>query len=306
MDAQLSFRRLEVFRLVVEERSVTRAAEVLMIAQPAVSAQIRALESWVGARLFVRQGNRLVLTEAGERTAAWAKEVLAGAAQIRREVGDLSSGQTGRVIIASSMAVGTYLIPPAVARLSQERPQADITVAVGRPDEVVHGVDTGEFDFAVLNWDERDIPDSMTLELLVQARLGIFATARLVAAGTSMTVAAAMQLPFIGAPSDVVYQRNLVEQLRAADAPEPHFTLRLGHSEAMIRAASANDWAIFAPVYALADDPRLHEIDVPDLHLTERIVLLQRRDRLPSTLQRDVVSAIRTALHELDIRDHHE
>ncbi|MFW0795040.1 LysR family transcriptional regulator [Gordonia sp. CPCC 205515] len=306
MDAQLSLRRLEIFRLVVEERSVTRAAQVLMIAQPAVSSQLRALESWVGASLFVRRGNRLVLTEAGERTAVWAKEVLAGAAQIRREVGDLSSGQTGRVIIASSMAVGTYLIPPAVARISQERPRADVTVAVGRPDEVVHGVDTGEFDFAVLNWDERDIPESMTSELLIQSRLGIFATERLVPPGTSMTVAEVMRLPFIGAPSDVVYQRNLVEQLRAADAAEPHFMLRLGHSEAMIRAASANDWAIFAPVYTLAGDARLHEIDVPDLALTERIVLLARRDRIPSPLQRDLVAEIRTALRQYDIRVHQE
>jgi DNA-binding transcriptional LysR family regulator len=67
MEPQLSLRRLEVFRLVVEERSVTRAAALLMIAQPAVSSQLRSLEEWVGARLFVRRGNQLFLTEAGER-----------------------------------------------------------------------------------------------------------------------------------------------------------------------------------------------------------------------------------------------
>ncbi|KQP24800.1 LysR family transcriptional regulator [Aeromicrobium sp. Root472D3] len=296
MEAQLSFRRLEVFRLVVEERSVTRAAEVLMIAQPAVSAQLRALESWVGAPLFVRKGNRLVLTETGERTAAWAKEVLAGAAQIRRDVGDLASGETGRVIIASSMAVGTYLIPPVAAQLGHERPNADITVAVARPDEVVHGVETGEFDFGVLNWDGRDIPESMTSELLAVTRLGIFTTAALIAPGTTLSPTDAMALPFVGAPKDVVYQRNLVEQLRAAGLEEPRFTLRLGHSEAMIRAAAANDWAIIAPAYSVGSDARLHEVEVPELKLTERIVLLHRRDRLHSPLQRDAVDAIREAL----------
>ena len=296
MEAQLSVRRLEVFRLVVEERSVTRAAEVLMIAQPAVSAQIRALESWVGAPLFIRRGNRLVLTETGERTAAWAKKVLASAAQIRRDVGDLASGETGRVIIASSMAVGTYLVPPALAALSHDRPRADITVAVARPDEVIHGVDTGEFDFAVLNWDERDIPDSMTFELLLESRLAVFASQALVPGGTELTPAQAMALPFVGAPQDVVYQRNLIEQIRGAGLAEPRFMLRLGHSEAMIRAANANNWAIIAPTYTLADDPRLHEVNVPGLDLTERIILLHRRDRLHSPLQQDALTAIRTAL----------
>jgi DNA-binding transcriptional LysR family regulator len=58
---------LEIFCLVVELGGVTRAAERLLIAQPAVSSQIKSLESWFGAELFRRGSGRLTPTEAGER-----------------------------------------------------------------------------------------------------------------------------------------------------------------------------------------------------------------------------------------------
>ena len=296
MESQLSLRRLEVFCLVVEERSVTRAAEALLIAQPAVSAQLRALESWVGARMFQRQGNRLVLTEAGERTYRWARGVLAGAAAIRREVGDLANGETGRVVVFCSLAVGTYVVPPVMARLGRERPLADITVATSRPDEVVHGVESGECDLAVLNWDERALPETIALERLATVPLAVYVSPALVAPGTTLTVEEAMSLPLVGAPADVVYQRNLERQLRAAEQPVPRFVLRLGHAEAMKSVAVENGWGVIAPTYA-ADaevaDGRLHRIDVPGLALSEEIVLLRRDDKLWSPLQQAAVDALR-------------
>ncbi|SNS82614.1 LysR family transcriptional regulator [Rhodococcoides kyotonense] len=296
MDTQLSFRRLEIFRLVVDEHSVTRAAAILMVAQPAVSAQLRALESWVGARLFVRKGNRLVLTEAGERTNEWAMNVLAGAAQVRRDVGDLASGDTGRVLVASSMAVGTYLLAPILARLGKSRPNAEVTVSISRPEEVVRGVESGEFDFAVLNWDEREFPESTRSEMLQSVRLSVYATDSLVPDGTTLTIEQALALPLVGAPQEVVYQRNLVAQLRNDGFDEPHFVIRLGHSEAMVRAAIEHDWALIAPAYAVGAESPLHPVDVPGFDLEERIVLVYRRDKHFSPLQEAALDAIRAGL----------
>jgi DNA-binding transcriptional LysR family regulator len=296
VDPQLSLRRLEILRLVVEERSVTRAAEVLLVAQPAVSAQLRALEAWVGAKLFERQGNRLVLTEAGERTDRWAREVLAGAAQVRRDVGDLASGETGRVIIASSMAVGTYLVPPIMAEVGRQRPRADITVSISRPEEVVHAVESGECDMAVLNWDQRRLPENISSELLTAFPLKVYAAPGLVPAGTRLSVDEALRLPLVGAPDDVVYQRNLVTQLLAAGYAEPRFLLRLGHAEAMKMAAVANGWALIAPEYALGSEiaaGTLVELDVDGLRLEEHVTLIHRDDKLFSPLQAAAVAAIR-------------
>ena len=296
MESQLSLRRLEVFRLVVEERSVTRAAEILMVAQPAVSAQLRSLESWLGAKLFTRQGNRLVLTEAGERVDHWAREVIAGSLQVRRDVQELASGHGGGVVIACSMAVGTYLIPPLLADFQASRTgPTDITTVVQAPQDALRAVEAGEADFAVIGWDRRDLPGTTSWMWLRDEQVLLCARPGMVPRGSALTVDEALALPLVGAPRNVVYQRDLMDQLRSASTVEPHFVMRLGHAEAMKQAAVDHDWAVFASRYCVERDladGRLEAIEVRDLHLVERIALLWRRDAWFSPLQRAAFDAV--------------
>src|SRR4051794_12179305 len=63
----LDLNLLRVFAVVAESGSVTQAAALLYLTQPAVSAALRRLQSSVGAPLFARQGRGLVLTDRGER-----------------------------------------------------------------------------------------------------------------------------------------------------------------------------------------------------------------------------------------------
>lgn len=298
MDTQLSLKRLEVFRLVVEERSVTKAAEILMVAQPAVSSQLRALESWLGAKLFARQGNRLVLTEAGERADQWARETLAGAAQIKRDVGDLGSGRAGSAVIASSMAVGSYLLPPILADFRSSRPDAELTLSISQPNDALRAVETGEADFAVVGWDQRHLPDTTTSELLSNEPLLLCVNSE-TAPASSLTLEQALALPFVGAPRNVVYQRDLLDQIRKLTSTEPHFVIRLGHAEPMKRAAIDHGWAIFVPRYVAEPELRagiLHHVHVEGLDLYERIALLWRRDKMFSPLQQAAIDSIRLAL----------
>ncbi|MEV6258818.1 LysR family transcriptional regulator [Nocardia sp. NPDC051929] len=298
MDTQLSLRRLEIFRLVVEERSVTRAAEVLMVAQPAVSNQLRALEMWLGAKLFERNGNRLVLTEAGERTDRWARDVLAGAAQIRRDVSDLATGLGGSVIIWASMAVGTYLLPKVLTDLRQARPRADLTLHIAQPGEALQAVESGDADFAVVSWDQRHLPESVEAEFLRSEPLILYMTPTAAPPSRSMPISAAMSLPLVGAPRNAVY-RDLVERLRMTTHLDPNFIIRFGHVEAIKRAAIANDWALFAPAYAMqpeVDAGCLVAVDVPELVIHERLVLFSRQDHLFSPLQQAAVDAVRAVL----------
>ena len=79
--AIMDLRLLEAFRLVVGNRSVTRAAEVLGVTQPAVSAQMARLEASVGFPLFVRAKGRLALTQEG---ASFHREVMHALDQVER------------------------------------------------------------------------------------------------------------------------------------------------------------------------------------------------------------------------------
>lgn len=299
MDAQLSLRRLEVFRLVVDQGSVTRAAELLMVAQPAVSSQLRALESWCGAKLFERHGNRLVLTEAGQRVDTWAHEVLAGAAQIRRDVTELATGMGGGAVVWASMAVGTYLLPPVLTQLRDARPAVDLTLNISQPAEAVRAVESGEADFAVVSWDHRALPDQVSAEFLRTEPLHLYMTPSTAPTNLSMTADTAMALPLVGAPRQVAYA-DLLAQMRAATDVEPNFVVRLGHIEAIKRAAIDHNWALFSPDYAVQLEVAaglLIRVEVPDLSTEEHLVLLARRDRFFSPLQQAALDAVRDVLH---------
>lgn len=213
MDTQLSLRRPEILCLVIDEGGVTRAAERLMIAQPAVSSQIRALEKWLGAQLFARQRQQLVLTEAGHRAYAWAQEVLALSARVRRDVQELDTGAGGSVVIASSMAVGSYLLPPILTRLRLQRPGADITVHVDQPTPALHAVEVGDVDFAVLTMVDRDLPGTVIAEHLRDEQLVLCAGPGIPDANT-VSIREAAALPCVGVPRTVAFHHELQAQLR--------------------------------------------------------------------------------------------
>src|SRR5512138_536908 len=88
--------QLRCFLAVADERHFTRAARSLGLAQPSVSAQVRGLESDVGAQLFHRMKGHIALTEAGEALLPFARRILAdvdAAASQLQEVGGLARGR---------------------------------------------------------------------------------------------------------------------------------------------------------------------------------------------------------------------
>ena len=295
----MSLRRLEIFRLVVEEQSVTRAAEVLMVAQPAVSSQLRSLEAWLGAKLFLRQGNQLVLTEAGHRADVWAKSVLASAAEIRRDVDGIESGTGGMVVLAASMGVGTYLLPRLLTGFREDHDGADITLNITQPLEALRQVEAGEADFAVTSWDASDLPATTLAELLRDEPMQIVVRSDLLPAGGTLSLEEALQLPLVGTPRGVASQIGVLSQLRAVTDTEPNFVIRLGHAMPAKQAVVDHGWAAIAPRYVVDEDIAagiLATIDVPGLSLHERIVLVWRQDKTFSRLQSALKTMVRNEL----------
>ena len=256
---------------------MTRAASRLMVAQPAVSSQLRLLEDWLGAKLFVRRRNQLLLTEAGERVDAWAKSILASAAELRRDVEGLESGRRGTVVAAASMGVGSYLMPGVLTRFRDTHPDADITLNVVQPQEALRQVTTGEADFAVTTWDaEGSWPNLRTVSLRSEP-LVMVVRADLRPDDGTLLLEDALRLPFVGAPRAVAAQRSLVAQLQRLSATEPQFVIRLGHALAAKQAVVDHGWAAILPRYVVDADIAagvLATVHVPGLDLRERIALV--------------------------------
>src|SRR5207248_1403681 len=96
-EATMELRHLRYFVAIAEERSFTRAAERLWVAQPGLSTQIRRLESELDVQLFERHTRGVDLTDAGELFLERARIALA-AADVARSTGhDLAEGLVGSI-----------------------------------------------------------------------------------------------------------------------------------------------------------------------------------------------------------------
>jgi DNA-binding transcriptional LysR family regulator len=124
----MELRHLRYFVAIAEERSFTRAAERLWVAQPGLSTQIRRLESELGVQLFKRHTRGVELTDAGELFLERARTALA-AADIARSTGrDLEEGLVGSVRLGVVTGTGWPGTAALLGHFGRERPAVELTV----------------------------------------------------------------------------------------------------------------------------------------------------------------------------------
>jgi LysR family transcriptional activator of nhaA len=142
----LNYHHLLYFWTVAREGGVARAAETLHVSQPTVSAQVRALETSLGERLFQRQGRRLVLTEVGRTVAQFAEEIFTLGQELLDTVHDRPTGRPLRLNVGVTDVVpkllGYRVIAPALEMAMPVR----VVCREGKPeplfaDVAIHALD---------------------------------------------------------------------------------------------------------------------------------------------------------------------
>lgn len=145
----LTMHQLEVFVVVAEEMSVGRAAERLVVTQPAVSATLAALRREVGVDLLERNGRGIALTDAGTTMYQYAQRVLG----LIDEAIDATNAAGGRrlrpVRIATSSSLVSTVVAPILAKLRSTQPDLAFTLAVGNRNEVWRMLAAHEADLAL-------------------------------------------------------------------------------------------------------------------------------------------------------------
>lgn len=124
----MELRHLRYFVAIAEERSFTRAAERLWVAQPGLSTQIRRLEAELAVKLFERHTRGVNLTQAGELFLERARVALAAAEMAGATGRDLEAGVVGSVRLG--IASGAWWRPASdlLRRFSRDRPGVELTV----------------------------------------------------------------------------------------------------------------------------------------------------------------------------------
>ena len=127
----MELRHLRYFVAIAEERSFTRAAERLWVAQPGLSTQIRRLEAELGVQLFDRHTRGVDLTAAGELFLERARATLSAAEAASATGRDLETGMVGTLRLGIATGARWHQTPAVLERFDRERSGVELTVLEG-------------------------------------------------------------------------------------------------------------------------------------------------------------------------------
>lgn len=142
--------RLQVFYSVATNFSFTKAAKELHITQPAVTNNIKELESSLGISLFEREQNGISLTKAGKILLRYTSKAMDECKRMEYEIGMLRNSFSGKLKIGASTTIEQYILPPLLARFNTEYPDIEILVNNNNTMNVEKNVISHDLDLGII------------------------------------------------------------------------------------------------------------------------------------------------------------
>ncbi|MGH3358579.1 MAG: LysR family transcriptional regulator [Nocardioidaceae bacterium] len=198
----MSLNKLEILVRVIEHGGFSAAAKAMYMSQPAVSNHIRGLESSLGVRLVERSAHGTKPTPAGEVIAGHARSVFALMEQIEHAAAEFQGLRAGRLTVAGTTTMGTYLLPQVVAEFSNRVPGVACQIRVGNEETVETWLMRGEVGIGVCVGEMSD--EQLVAEPIVDENMVLVSTATSPLVGRALT------------PADLADQRFLMREMGSA------------------------------------------------------------------------------------------
>jgi LysR family transcriptional regulator, nitrogen assimilation regulatory protein len=242
--AAMDLRQLRYFVGIVEHGSVTRAAEALRVAQPALSLHLKRLEEEFGCQLVHRTARGVVPTESGRLLAQRATLLVEQMASLRDEVRGVEAAPSGPAVIGIPTSLGTILTVPLALAVRQRHPAIRLRAVEGLSGHMLEWVLSGLVDLALVFGVEH--PPGLTTHFVARERLGLVGPkdSPLLAGRGAIDLDEALGLPLIlpGRPHgvrveveraaaskrrtpDVVMEIDALDQIKALVAEGAGFTV---------------------------------------------------------------------------------
>lgn len=146
-----TLRQLTYFVAAAEGGSVAAAARSLNVAQPSVSSAISKLEDLFGVQLFLRRhGQGVALTSAGHDLLVEARGLISYADELGSRAQGLGQAVRGNLDVGCFLTLSPSYLPYLVASFGTEFPGVEVRLHEGHQDTLLHGLESGSFDVAIL------------------------------------------------------------------------------------------------------------------------------------------------------------
>lgn len=290
--------QMRVFIAVAERGHVTRAADALGITQSAASAAVAALETRYNVRLFDRIGRGIQLTETGRRFLREARAVVDRALTAKGVLEDLAEGLAGSVLIAASHTIASYWLPRRLTAFRAANPGVQLDLVIRNTREVESAVVEGEAQLGLVEGPTQH-------PSLTRLQVGTDHPVLVVAAGEPPLPRNARGRIDLRAIPWVIREegsgtRRVLLDLAASEGlslDDLNIFLVLPGNEAIREAVEAGAGATIISEHVVASaiaggTLRVNPIDLPP----RDFVVLQHRERHPSTAQLSLVNHLMAAL----------
>lgn len=164
----MDLRQLRYFIAVFEHSNFSRAAAEIPISQPTLTRSVQLLESELGVNLFRREARGVIPTSAGERFYHHANKILAACDRAEKDVRTAGDFLSGEIAIGVTALFAESVMERVVGEFLERHPRVKITVCQGLLRDLLSGLERGEFELALSNFPIQPLPDTHTLETLVE------------------------------------------------------------------------------------------------------------------------------------------
>ncbi|MCR5856438.1 LysR substrate-binding domain-containing protein [Mesorhizobium sp. J428] len=223
--AHFNIRQVEAFRAVITLGSMTKAAELLGISQPAVSRLMMDFQAAVGFRLFNRQRGGAEPTEDARRLFAQVEKLFIGLEELNHQVHAIKNLSSGTISIAAMGLYANGLLPEIIAKFRKSYPDIAIKLDSQPQDRIVEWVSSGRADIGVatLPIANASIP---VVELLRRPALCVFHASHEFAGRSEIHARDLASRPFVSFPRgtpfrfevDTLFDREGVDRIMMLEA----------------------------------------------------------------------------------------
>lgn len=279
-----TLRQLTVFRAVAGHMNFSKAALELHLSQPAVSAQIKALESHAGLPLFERFGKRLYLTAAGTELMHYSRAI----AELFREADDamaqLKGGARGKLNVAV-ISAGDYFFPRLLAEFVRRHPGVTLNLEVHNREGVLRQLSENLTDLAIMVRPPDDDDDIMYEAFAPHAYVIVAPPGHALAGERSIFLDRLLSEPFIVRERGSDTWKSMQDAFRER-AGDVRAVMEIRSNETIKQAVIAGMGVSFLSSHAVALDVRVGNLVMLDVKgfpaLRHWYVVYRARKRLPA------------------------
>lgn len=155
----INFELYKVFNEVAKEKSISKAAEKLLISQPAVTQSIKTLEGELGGKLFIRTPKGVTLTNEGEELYKYIKEGMNYFINGTNKFSSLKNLDSGVINIGATTVISEHYLMPYLYKFHTKYPNVDINIYNDLTDNLIKELRNGNLDIIIINDPRTNIKD---------------------------------------------------------------------------------------------------------------------------------------------------